>query len=412
MSGAALAVLAAATLASAGAARALTPNDPAWPLQWGPRVTRAADVWDRTTGDPRVVIAVVDTGVTPVADLRGALVPGWNFVDGNGNTGDTAGHGTWAASIIAARGNNDVDTAGYCWRCSVMPIRVSVGRAVSTTNIARGIVWAVDHGARIINISLDGAGSDPEEQAAVVYASAHNVLVVASAGNSGDTAPHYPAAYPSVLAVAGTDERNALYSWSTRGDWVNIAAPGCATIVDANIGIASGCGSSFSPAAVSGIAGLLFSIDPSLTAARVSDALRSTAHAVAGIGGGTVDALEATRALRLVDTTAATAAPTTSPTPRSARGLQVSMINGLIAGTRVLSVRTGRGAVEIQLRSAATRSCELELQVGRQVVVATGGLRVVTLHARTNDGPHRLTVVCTPVKPTRFQLTIASPVAD
>jgi hypothetical protein len=230
---------------------------------------------------------------------------------------------------------------------------------------------------------------------------------VAAAGNSGDTARHYPAAYPSVLAVAGTDEENTLYSWSTKGDWVNISAPGCATVVDANVGVASGCGSSFAPAAVSGIAGLLYSIDASLTAARVSDALQSTANRVAGIGGGTVDALGAARVLKLVDT-----ATTTSTTPRAARGLQVSTINGLIAGRRVVRVRTGRGTVEIRFRSAARRSCELELQVGRQIVVATGGLRTVTLHARASSGPHRLTVTCTPVTPTRFQLTIESPVAD
>jgi len=411
MPGAVLAVLAAAALVSAGAARALTPDDPAWPREWGPRVTRAADIWDKTTGDPRVVVAVVDTGVAPVADLQGALVPGWNFVDNNANTEDTEGHGTWVASVVAARGNNNIDAAGYCWRCSVMPIRVSDGHApASTTNIAHGIVWAVDHGARIINISLDGAGSDPEEQAAVGYASAHNVLVVAAAGNSGDITPHYPAAYPSVLAVAGTDEQNVLYSWSTRGDWVNIAAPGCATVIDANIGVASGCGSSFAPAAIAGIAGLLFSIDSSLTAAGVSEALRSTAHPVAGIGGGTVDAFAAARALKLIDTTTTTT--TTSTAPSAARGLQVSMINGIVAGTRVLGVRTGSGTVEIRFRPVATRSCELELQVGRQVVVATGSLRAVTLHARTNGGHHRLTVVCTPGEPTRFQLTIASPAAD
>ena len=187
---------------------------------------------------------------------------------------------------------------------------------------------------------------------------------------------------------------------------MNIAAPGCATVIDANVGVASGCGSSFAPAAIAGIAGLLFSIDSSLTAAGVSEALRSTAHPVAGIGGGTVDAFAAARALKLVGAT------TTSIAPSAAHGLQVSMVNGVIAGTRVLGVRTGRGTVEIRFRPAATRSCELELQVGRQVVVATGSLRAVTLRTRTNGGRHRLTVVCTSVEPTRFQLTIASPAAD
>jgi hypothetical protein len=406
MRGTVLVAVTAAALASTGLARALTPDDPAWPQEWGPRVTRAADVWDRTTGDAKVVIAVVDTGVTPIPDLQGVLVPGWNFVDGNANTDDLQGHGTWVASIIAARGNNNLDAAGYCWGCSLMPVRVSDGHApASTTTIAQGIVWAVDHGARIVNVSLDGAGSDPAEQSAVAYASSHNVLVVAAAGNSGDATPHYPAAYSSVLAVAGTDQDNVLYPWSTRGDWVNIAAPGCTTVVDANVGVAYGCGSSFAPAAVTGIAGLLFSLDESLSATQVADALRSTAHAVAGIDGGTVDAVAAARALGLLAAT-----PASTPTVVAA-GLQVSTLSGVIAGRRVLSVKTGAGAVEIRFSPASAIGCQLALQVGRQVVVSAADTRIVTLHTRAKRGSHRLTVTCTSRKPTRFQLTVESAVS-
>jgi thermitase len=409
MRGTILVAVAAAALASAGLARALTPNDPAWPREWGPRVTRASDLWDRTTGDARLVIAVVDTGVAPIPDLQGALVPGWNFVEGNAQTNDTQGHGTWVASIIAARGNNARDAAGYCWGCSVMPIRISDGHApANTTTIARGIVWAVDHGARVVNVSLDGAGSDPAERSAVAYAASHDVLVVAAAGNSGDATLHYPAAYPSVLAVAGTDPSNALYSWSTRGDWVNIAAPGCATVVDANVGIADGCGSSFSPAAVSGIAGLLFSLDDTLTAARVASVLRSTAHAVAGIGGGTVDAMAAAYALGLIGTTPPS--PSSTPPPVYT-GLQVSTRSGVIKGMRVMKIKTGAGAVEIRFSPVSSIGCQLELQVGRQVVVSTGYSRVVTLHAHTTRGPHRLTVVCSSRKPTHFELTVESAIS-
>ena len=92
--------------ASAASSLAMTPNDPAFDREWGPRLTHASSLWDRTTGDRRIVIAVIDTGVAPIPELRAALVPGWDFVDGDATPQDTFGHGTWVASAIAAQGNN------------------------------------------------------------------------------------------------------------------------------------------------------------------------------------------------------------------------------------------------------------------------------------------------------------------
>src|SRR3954462_3383757 len=236
------------------ASLAMTPNDPAYDREWGPRLTHASDLWDRTKGDRRIVIAVLDTGVAPIPELRAALVPGWDFVDGDATPQDTFGHGTWVASAIAAQGNNRRFGAGYCWGCGLMPVRVSEGHvAADTAVLARAIRWAVDHGARVITISLTGQGDDPVERAAVDYATAHNVLVVASAGNTGDDEIEYPAAYPGVLSVTGTDPRDHLYRWSTRGTWIALAAPGCATVVHVVIGAAVACGSSFAPPAVAGI---------------------------------------------------------------------------------------------------------------------------------------------------------------
>ena len=175
-----------------------------------------------------------------------------------------------------------------------MPVRVSDGvDPASADVVARGITWAVDHGADVVNVSLAGTQSSPAEEAAVAHAVAHGVVVVAAAGNAGDEAVRYPGGYPSVLAVAGADENDRLYPWSTRGAWVPLAAPGCATVVDPVVGATYGCGSSFAPAAVAGIAGLLLSFEPSLTADQVVAALRSSAHAVDGIGGGRVDAAAA-----------------------------------------------------------------------------------------------------------------------
>ena len=108
-----------------------------------------------------------------------------------------------------------------------MPIRVSANGSASPARIAAGITYAVDHGARIINVSLSHAGSpDAAEAAAVKYAIDRDVVVVASAGNAGTETPQYPAAYPGVLAVGASDDLDALYFWSSRGPWVSLTAPG------------------------------------------------------------------------------------------------------------------------------------------------------------------------------------------
>ena len=106
--------------------------------------------------------------------------------------------------MIGALGNNGVGIAGYCWHCSVMPVRVAQGRngGALASSIASGIRWAVDHGARIVNVSLVSNGYDFGELGAIEYARDHGVLVIAAAGNSGLSDPLYPGAYPGVLAVA------------------------------------------------------------------------------------------------------------------------------------------------------------------------------------------------------------------
>ena len=102
-------------LVCAGAADATQPSDPLWPEQWAQRVAGVPAVWSLTTGDPDVVIATVDTGVNrAIPDLNGALVPGWDFVEGDDDPQDTHGHGTLVASVLVARGDNGIGMAGYC----------------------------------------------------------------------------------------------------------------------------------------------------------------------------------------------------------------------------------------------------------------------------------------------------------
>jgi len=382
------------------------PNDPAWSGEWGPRLTRASDLWQVTTGDPSIVIAVVDTGLTPMPDLT-HVIPGWDIVGNDASTGDDNGHGTWVASVIGAQGNNGLGVAGYCWQCSIMPVRVAQGRqggALATT-IGGGIRWAVDHGARIVNVSLASNGFDYGELDAVEYAEDQGVLVVAAAGNGGSTDPLYPAGYPGVLAVAGTDENDQLDDWSTRGPWVQLAAPGCEMVMDANVGPAYGCGSSFGPPAVSGIAGLLLSIDPGLTANQLADALRVTAHPVNGIGGGRVDAWAAANYLGLVpsEPTAVVATPA-STAPTSSR--QVLLTEGTVRRHAVVRLQVAAGPLFLQLVGRAVAAdCGMSFRAQGTLYVDLPGERTIrSLAATVKAGTYPVTISCRSTKPKPYSL--------
>lgn len=382
---------------ASGASRG-DPNDPGWASEWGPRVTRASDLWSVSTGSPGIVIAVVDTGLDPIPTELTQVVPGWDIVGNDASTTDDNGHGTWVSSVIGALGNNGVGIAGYCWHCSIMPVRVAEGRegGALASSIAGGIRFAVDHGARIVNVSLVSNTFDSEELDAVEYAQENGVIVVAAAGNSGATAPLYPAAYPGVLSVAGTDESGALDDWSTRGSWVDIAAPGCEMVLDASAGPAYGCGSSFGPPAVSGIIGLLLSIDPGLTANQIDDALLATAHPVAGIGGGEIDAWAAAHYLGLVPAEPAAPPPAAAPaaTPTSSR--QVLLTEGVVRRKAVVTMKLAAGPLYLQLIGhAAAANCSMTLRASGVVYVALPGEKTVrSLAANVKAGNYAVTIGC------------------
>ena len=279
------------------------PNDTLWQEQWGPRRVRAPRAWDATKGSPGLVVAVVDTGVDyGHPDLQGLFVPGYDFVNNDADPRDDQGHGTAVAGVIAARTQNREGQAGMCWKCSVMPVKV-LDRSGSgpTSTIAAGIVWAVSHGARVINLSLGGAGTTQALQDAVAYAASKGVVVLAAAGNSGSSTKFYPAAYADALSVAATTSSDNLYDWSNRGrDWVQLAAPGCNVAPVRGGGYGDFCGTSSATPIVSGIAALALSLDPSLDKDTLEQALRRTArHGIGGVEYGRVNALYTLAALGL-----------------------------------------------------------------------------------------------------------------
>jgi subtilisin family serine protease len=203
-------------------------NDTLRRQQWALDRLRAEKMWRKSSGR-RVVVAVIDTGVQANhPDLKGRVLKGRDFVDGDRSASDRNGHGTHIAGIVAARANNRRGIAGLAPSARILPVRVldSAGNG-NTLNAARGIVWAVNKGADVINLSFAGNQVDTQMQAAVDYAVKRNVVVVAAAGNQGCAAPiTYPAALPGVIGVAASNRYDRIASFSSCGTAVDVTAPG------------------------------------------------------------------------------------------------------------------------------------------------------------------------------------------
>jgi hypothetical protein len=278
----------------------LTPDDPLYATHQ----TEFADVnvpaaWDSTTGSA-ITVAVVDTGVTGTGDLAGAVLPGYDYANGDTNPADDEGHGTSVASLIAARGNNGAGMAGVCWTCRILPVKVLDAEGYGyPSDIAQGIVYAVKNGAKIVNLSLGGAHSQVMSDA-VAYANLKGVLVVAAAGNNGGTATAttkmYPASYYGVVAVgatvSGSDAPASFTSRNAAGNpWVDVAAPGTVTAMDHRGQYAVVEGTSFSAPIVAGIGALVKTRNPSYTGYSLHNALIGTARPIgAWVSAGKMDA--------------------------------------------------------------------------------------------------------------------------
>jgi hypothetical protein len=353
-------------------------------------------VWRLARPGVRPLVATVDTGVNSnFRDLRGVVVPGWNLAQNNADTSDVAGHGTDVATVIAANENNGYGIAGACPMCRVMPVKISLDRTATPKIIAAGIRWAVDHGARIIIVSLvHPAPVDPDEQPAVDYATAHGAVVIASAGNDSGTTPHYPAALPGVVSVAASDQSDTVYPWATSGTWVTLAAPGCEYGLEM-------CGASYAPPLVAAAIGLLTAVAANVTPLQAIDALRATAVPVPGIGGGRIDVLAAARALGILPVPAT--APPATP--------QAELEHGLFVGTlRKSFAVTSAGPLTVVLTRANARSCTMTLRQGGSIYLTwRSSPTQLAISAPVGRGTYALSVICRDDRTRRYALLLKGP---
>jgi parallel beta-helix repeat protein len=257
-----------------------TPNDPYWLKQWGPMKIEADYAWNITIGNPSVLVAVVDTGVDwGHPDLSANYVPlGYDWVNNDPDPMDDNGHGTHVVGTIAAVIHNSIGIAGLA-QVRIMAEKVlDASGSGTSSDIARGIIHAVDRGAKIINLSLGSSVGSELLHEAVKYAYDHGVLVVAAAGNDATSAKHYPAAYNEVVAVSAVDELDHLAAFSNYGDWVDVAAPGVniySTVPDDSYAYMSG--TSMASPHVVGEAALIWSRFPNMTRDQVQAQLQYSA---------------------------------------------------------------------------------------------------------------------------------------
>jgi subtilisin family serine protease len=255
--------------------------DPYWDTTDPQAISAVRDVWSRTRGEGQIV-AVLDSAVdTTHDDLAGAFVPGTDTAGGSGANW----HGTGVAGIVAARAENNIGSAGMAPEAKIMPVRVCNDTGCPSAALARGIFWAADHGADVINMSLSGKGFSDVSAAAVQYALDKNISVVASAGNDGlnGNPVMYPAALSGVIGVSSTKPDGTPSDWAVNGWQVDISTVGDSVFLTMpGDGYGSGSGTSFSGPAVAGAVALLRSAVPGITPEQVQAALQAGSASESG----------------------------------------------------------------------------------------------------------------------------------
>jgi thermitase len=259
-----------------------TPNDNLYSkYQWNLPLIDTMQGWEVTRGEEDVIVAVVDTGVDlKHPDLQGHLLPGYNVVAQNNVPDDDVGHGTHVAGVISASVNNNLGVAGMTWFNKILPVKVlDETGAGSTYAVAQGIIWAADHGAKVINMSLGNYADSEFLHDAIKYAYDKDIVLIAASGNDNTERPGFPAAYPEVFAVAATDSNKIKASFSNYGDYIDVTAPGVSIASTyPNNQYAALSGTSMASPHVTALAALIRSTNPLLTHEEIYEIMRQSAQ--------------------------------------------------------------------------------------------------------------------------------------
>ena len=207
-------------------------GDPYRSDQWALTTLEAETAWRDSTGHG-VTVAVLDTGVQAShPDLRGTVLPGKDFTGGGGDgRTDVKGHGTHVAGIVAAARGNGVGTVGLAYHAAILPVQVlgdDGGGLLSWA--AKGIIWATDAGADVINMSFGASSGNSVLDTAVAYAKSRGVVLVAASGNEGASRAYWPAAHRDVIAVGATTSADAVATFSNHDAALDVVAPGARVV--------------------------------------------------------------------------------------------------------------------------------------------------------------------------------------
>lgn len=263
-------------------------NDPKTAGQYSLDRMKVRDAWSLERGGSGVV-AVLDTGVQANhRDLAGRVLPGYDFVNNDSNAADDNGHGTWVAGIIAANANDGYGIAGISWSDKILPVKIMNREGLGdTADLTSAIVWAANHGATVINMSVGGFPTSQYVQDAVNYAWGKGAVLIGAAGNNGRQEHFYPASFANVVSVSATQVNDEFAHWSSYGTGVDVSAPG-ASVQTTNCTVCTYAdhhtwgdhtyisGTSFATPNVAGVVALIRARYPTYTPAQVVSRLTST----------------------------------------------------------------------------------------------------------------------------------------
>ncbi|MFN0166669.1 MAG: S8 family serine peptidase [Bryobacteraceae bacterium] len=397
---------------------AILPNDPSFPSQWHLAKIDAPAAWNIATGSTGIPIAIVDSGVDGThPDLAGKLIGGWNFLGGNTVTADVLGHGTAVAGAAAASTDNGVGVSGVAWRTPLMPLVVLNASDYATySDVAKAIIYAADHGVRLINASICGTAASSTMQSALDYAWNKGALVFAAAGNQATSALTYPAACARVIAVSSTDSADARSTFSNFGSWITLSAPG-SYIVTTNRGGGYGpwSGTSFSAPIAAGVAALVLSVRPAIDRGTLQNILQQTSDDLGtpgfddSFGYGRVNAYRAVNAAMAISgdvtpphvTIAAPAEGTTAAGTMTVSGTATDANAVTKCELYVDSVLAGNGpaifAINWDSRSVGNGSHALEVRCADSAAnVGTAGRTVTVYNAAIVDTQAPFVTIITP----------------